>query len=363
MDYSFINLQWFAAEDEGRTEQPSELKLQKARKEGRVPKSQELSSAFVFLFATITLLIFGKYILKNCAEVFVYFFERINNNLDNSSFFYFFLDHFFKMLLPIAVVCVVVGIVANLFQNKGMIFSLKPITPDLKKLVPKIGQYFKNTLFSFKGVFNIIKSLVKVAIIVVIAFVLIRSNIPDLLMIIKNEGILPALFKVSSIIFKMLIITSILFIAISIMDFFVNKRDFIESMKMTKYEVKQEFKEMEGDPEIKGKLKEAQQKMLQTNIPKMVSESDVVITNPTHYAVAMKYDNATGEAPKVTAKGSDSTALYIKSIAKENDISIIENRPLARALYTDVEVGDIIPQKYFAIVANVYAEILKYNKK
>ena len=132
-------------------------------------------------------------------------------------------------------------------------------------------------------------------------------------------------------------------------------------MKMTKQEVKEEYKEMEGDPEVKSKLTQMQRQMLQQNIPKAVAESDVVITNPTHFAVALKYDSTQSEAPVVNAKGEDEVALRIRRIANENQIPVVENRPVARELYTNLEVGDIIPEKYFKVITLIYAQLDKYK--
>ena len=132
---------------------------------------------------------------------------------------------------------------------------------------------------------------------------------------------------------------------------------------MTKQEVKQEYKEMEGDPEVKSHLENAQRQLLQRNIPKAVAESDVVITNPTHFAVSLKYDSSRFDSPQITAKGADEVAFRIRTIAKENDVPIVENRPLARSLYAETEVGDIIPDKYIKAIVSVYAQIEYINKK
>ncbi|MDE5897964.1 MAG: EscU/YscU/HrcU family type III secretion system export apparatus switch protein, partial [Treponemataceae bacterium] len=252
---------------------------------------------------------------------------------------------------------------ANLIQNRGMIYSLKPIEPKFSKIIPKFGEYFKNTLFSMKGAFNVAKSVGKVAVIVAAAYLLLRRNIPVLLFAIQAGNIVGAMGNIAWIAAQLLLISAAFFIVVSIPDYFVNRREFMESMKMTKHEVKQEYKEMEGDPEVKNRLKQAQRQLLQQNMPKAVRESDVVITNPTHFAVSMKYDRAVADSPKVTAKGADEAAFQMRRIASENGIPVVENRPLARGLYTDTEVGDIIPDKYLAVLANVYAEIMKYRSK
>lgn len=365
-DFSFeIDLQWFAAEDEGRTEEPSELKLRKAREEGRIAKSQDLNSALVFLFSLVTLIFLAKSIFFGCKEIMQFFFERVNSpEVNGHAFFMVFVNYFAKLVFPIIIVGIVAGIMGNIIQNRGWLFSLKVITPKFSKLLPKFGEYFKNTMFSVRGVFNIAKSIGKVAVIVFVAYLLIRKYIPDLISVIQrgNGSILSHVFFVSKIGATLLVVAAVIFLLIAIPDYFVNRREFMESMKMTKYEVKQEYKEMEGDPEVKSRLKQKQKEILQQNMPKAVREADVVITNPTHFAVSMKYEREVNASPQITAKGQDEVALMMRRIASENNVPIVENKALARSLYAETEVGDIIPEKYFSVLANIYAEILKNNK-
>lgn len=367
-----IDLQWFAAEDEGRTEEPSEYKLKKAREEGRLPKSQDLNSALVFLVTSILLVFFARSILVNCRVAMEWFFKNCNDfSLVSFRSYYAFILCLVKIVLPIALSGMVMAVLSNIIQNKGFLFTLKTITFKFNKIVPKFGEYFKNVLFSTKGVFNIGKSLIKVFIIVLVAVILLseKNGAGDNKIqviaqeLIKAKSIPFAIKEISTLVAKILIITAIIFILISIPDYFVNKREFMETMKMTKQEVKEEYKEMEGDPEVKSHLSKMQQDMLKQNVNKAVREADVIITNPTHFAVAMKYDNDVDEAPKVTAKGVDILALQIKQIARDNDIPIIENRPLARGLYNDVEVGDVVPMKYLRVLADIYAKIMSMKKK
>lgn len=365
MSFEDIDLQWFAAEDEGRTEEPSDLKLEKARKEGRVAKSQEVNGAFVFLFSVLTLLLLAKWLLKNFEEILVFFFTRSaqGNAVSGTSAVVFF-NYFTKMVLPIAFVALVAGVAGNIIQNRGWMFSLKPITPNFKKILPHFGEYFKKTIFSRQGAFNIAKSLAKVAVLVLAAFTIIRSNMGELLFIVHQNGnVLGAFGKIASIAFKLLFTAAIFFFVISIPDYVIQRREFIDSLKMTKQEQKEEYKEMEGDPEVKGRIKQAQRQLLASNIPRAVAESDVVITNPTHYAVALKYDAAETDAPMVNAKGEDFMAQRIKEIARENDVPIVENRPLARGLYADVELGAIIPDMYFKAISIVYSHLKKFEKR
>ena len=364
MSFEDIDLQWFAAEDEGRTEEPSDLRLEKARKEGRVAKSQEFNGAIVFFFSFLALVLLGKWLLQNFQEILVFFFTRCDQgDAVNGTSAAVFFNYFLKMVLPISFVSLVAAVIANLIQNRGWMFSLKPITPDFKKILPHVGEYFKKTAFSKQGAFNILKSLGKVAVLIAIAYIIIRANMGDLLFIVHQNGnVLGAFGKIASIASKLLFAAAIFFFLISLLDYKVQRNVFMDSLKMTKQEVKQEYKEMEGDPEFKGRLKQMQRQILMSDVRRAVAESDVVITNPTHFAVALKYERERTAAPMVNAKGEDKRAQMIKDIARENDIPIVENRPLARGLYAEADLGDIIPDAYIKAVVAVYTHLDKFKK-
>ncbi len=347
-----------AAEDEGRTEEPSEYRLEKARKEGRVAKSQEVSGALILLMTVFLLVFMGKWIFIQCTYIYKYYFSRCSNpDLHDKNLITTFFNFFLRIFLPLGGVSAVAAVIGNIIQTRGFVFSLKPIQPDFSRILPHFGNYLKKTVFSFTGFFNFIKSIVKIFIIVLIAYFMIRNEIPVFLMIISNGQILEALGKIAALCAKLMITVSVLFLVISIPDYFVQKREFMESQKMTKQEVKQEFKELEGDPEVKNRLKQAQQELLKQNLRKTVSEADVVVANPTHYAVCLKYEQNVSDVPVVTAKGEDQQALLIRHIAEENNVPVVENRPVARELYTNIEVGDIIPEAYYTAIALIYANI------
>ena len=352
-----------SAEDEGRTEEPSEYKLEKARKEGRVAKSQEISGALTMLVAVVMIIFLSKILLGELTTMMKFYFNRCSNpDVTNPSLVTAFFSFFLKCVIPVTVVSAVAAVLSNIIQTKGFIFSLKPIEPKFSKILPKVGEYLKKTMFSQKGLFNIFKSLFKVAIICIVAYIYIKNDIFELIQIISNGDIGTALVNIAKMCAQILITVAIIFLVLAIPDYFVQKKDFMEEMKMTKQEQKEEYKEMEGDPEVKGKLKQMQQELLKQNIPKAVAESDVVITNPTHFAVALKYDTTVADSPMVNAKGADEVAFRIKKIAKENDIPIVENRPMARELYTNVELGDIIPEVYYSTVAVIYSHLEKFRK-
>lgn len=352
-----------AAEDEGRTEQPSEYKLEKARKEGRVAKSQEISGALVLLLCVVTIVFLSKWLLNEIVTIFKFYFTQAGTyDVKNPTFLPAFFNVFIKCVLPIGLISAVSAVAANIIQTRGFIFSLKPIEPKFSKIVPKFGEYLRKTVFSMKGLFNVAKSFLKVGIIIFVAYLYIKKDLFVLIDIIDNGDVAGALAQVARMAAQILITVAVLFLILSIPDYFVQRHDFMEEMKMTKQEVKEEYKEMEGDPEVKAKLQQMQRQLLSQNVRKAVTESDVVIANPTHFAVALKYDLSISDSPPmVNAKGEDSQALLIRRIAEENDIPVVENRPVARELYTNVEVGDIIPEIYYNTIAVIYSHLEKFK--
>ncbi|MBE6349797.1 MAG: flagellar biosynthesis protein FlhB [Spirochaetaceae bacterium] len=358
-----IDLQWFAAEDEGRTEQPTEHKLKKAREEGRVPKSQEITGALVLLFPVLVLFMLGSWIFKNCIELVRFYFSHSTEmGLLDGALYRGILEYFTKMMLPIALTAMVAGIIGNIVQTRGIVFSLKPIAPNFSKIVPHFGQYFKKTLFSFEGLFNIVKSLLKVIVLFVIAYILIKNDLPKLLSLL-NVNLWQGVVYIAFMTIKLLIIAAVVFLIVAIPDYLVQRHQFMESMKMTKQEVKQEYKDLEGDPLVKSRIRQRMNEILQESMMKNVAEADVIITNPTHFAVAIKYDNETMQGPQVTAKGVDDVAMRIKEVAKNNNVPIVENRPLARGLYAKVEIGDIIPEMYYNALSIILAKVYKMKNK
>ncbi|MDO4506447.1 MAG: EscU/YscU/HrcU family type III secretion system export apparatus switch protein [Spirochaetales bacterium] len=355
---SQIDLQWFGPEDEGKTEQATESKLRKAREEGRVAKSQEMNGAIVLLFVSIGLVLLGPWILNKIMVMMTFCFSNIaHTEVTDGKLMHLFLITLVPVVLALCAIGAVAAIIVNLVQNKGYFYTTKTIEMKFSKIVPKFGEYFRRNFFSLLGVFNILKSLCKLVIIGVVAYFQIKSDLPTTLGFLHTGNIYLAMIAVAKMVAKLLITCSIILVVIGVIDYVVQRREFLRQNKMTKQEVKEEFKEAEGDPEVKGRLEQAQKEMLKANMPKAVRESDVVITNPTHYAVALKWDSETQEAPMVNAKGMDNTALKIREIATENNVPIVENRPLARELYSNFDVGTIIPQQYLRLIADIYANI------
>jgi flagellar biosynthetic protein FlhB len=305
----------------------------------------------------IVLAILAPWIFRNCADMMRYFFTRstafVFGDKGNAEGVFYYIV---KLVLPICLSGLVTAIAANLIQNRGFIFSLKPLEPNFGKIVPKIGQYFRKTVFSLQGAWNVVKSLVKVAILGLISFTLIRTDLEKLLSL-TTVSPWTGIAHIAWMAAKLLVIAAVFFLVIAIPDYLMQRFQFMEQMKMSEQEMKEEYKSEEGDPQIKGRIMQEMQALLRQNIPKNVAESDVVIANPTHFAVALKYDRRVMDGPMVMAKGADRLAQRIKEIARDKDIPIVENRPLARELFSIAEVGAVIPQKYYSAVAIILANI------
>ncbi len=361
-----IDLQWFAAEDEGRTEEPSDYKIRKAREEGRVAKSTELVGAVGLLIPASALIILAPGMGRTLKDMIVFFFSKVsvaggpgNAGIEGGVLAAAFFSYFVRLALPLGLIAMVSALASNLLQV-GFLFSLKPITPDFSKVVPRFGQYFKRTMGSLEGLFNLAKTIAKIAIIAFVSYLSIKGQI-DHLMALFTSPFWISITYVAGIAIRLVIEVAVLMLALSIPDYLFQRRQYMEGLKMTKEEVKEERKMQEGDPLVKGRLRERMRELLTKNMAANVPKADVVIANPTHFAVALEWEGERMQAPVVTAKGQDEVALRIRKIAEEAGVPVVENKPLARALYAEVEIGDAIPEKYYQAIAAVLAHVYATN--
>ena len=357
-----VHLQWFAPEDEGRTEDPTERKIRKAREDGKVAKSGDATSAIVMLFGLMAVLVMSQSIIRITMDMMRYFIGIATAQAQNSSTaLVAFGNYMLRLSLPVMGICFLAAFIGNVVQV-GFLFSTKPITPDFTKIAPNFGKWAQKSFFSAEAAFNLFKSIAKVAIIAILAYVNIRSEIPVLANAVKMTPF-RAFSTVAAIAFRLMVEVAVLLLAFALPDYFFQRYQHRQSLKMSKHEIKEEFKETEGDPLIKSRLRQRMQEVLASSMARQVPEADVVITNPTHYAVAIRWDNRTMTAPTVIAKGQDNLALRIKEIARDADVPMVENRPLARALHDNVELGDEIPEDYWDIVSTVLAEVYRLSGK
>lgn len=352
---------FFFAADE-KTEQPTPKKLDDARKKGQVAKSTDLNSAIILLLLVILISTLGNFIFSN-----IYLFLQeslgngLNRNITQGNISHLILEQilsFFKITIPILGGVMVVGVLTNLLQI-GFVRSLHPLKPDIKRLNPIEG--FKR-IFSKKSLFELTKNLLKLIIVGYLAYSYINDNLKSIFSTTQMsiQGYFP-FFK--EIVLGLMLRIGIVMIILSIIDYIYQRYEFKKNLRMTKHEIKEEMKQMEGDPQIKSLRKQKQRQLAMKRMMAEVPNATVIITNPTHLAIAIKYDEKTIGAPIVLAKGADYVAERIRYIAKEEKIPIIENKPLARILYKEVDIGQEVPMELYQAVAEILAMVYQMESK
>lgn len=349
----------FAADD--KTEEATPKKKSDARKKGQVPRSKEVGLALTLLATTLVLAIFGGYAVNglgaNIAEIF--------NNYLNMSLTY---DSVQKVLLisvwrialiflPIVLPIMAMGVISSFIQT-GAMFTTEPLKPDFKKLSP-IGGFKK--MFSVKTVAELFKDIIIISIVGYVGFKFVKDNYLTIIM--AGNASVPGVFnELGTLTVSIFFRITIVLITIAIIDYVFQRYQFNKDLRMTKQEIKEEYKQEEGDPQIKSKIRQKQREMAMRRMMQEVPKATVVVTNPTHLAVAIKYEEGQN-APIVVAKGADNLALKIKEKASENKVPIIENKPLARMLYSQVELDQEIPMDMYQAVAEILALVFKIKRK
>lgn len=349
------------AEEEEKTEEPTSKKLEDAKKQGNVAKSQDVSGFVTLLIGIASLALLLGFMGQRLVNLYLYFHSLIGSELDIKSVQKMAVYVIFQVLLivlPISIIIMFAGIMSNIMQF-GFLFTTEPLIPKLSKINPISG--LKN-LFSIKKIIDGIKIILKVSAVFGVAFYFFLKFITELphtifLSISKQLGWLQE---------KMLILCAVillLFLILAIADFFIVRYQYFKSLRMSKQEVKDEFKQMEGDPKVKGRIRSLQMQAARKRMMQNIPTADVVITNPTHYAVALRYDKTKEKAPVIVAKGVDFLAFRIKDIAVKNGVQIVENPPLARELYRLCDVDTQIPANLFQAVAEVLSFVYLSNKQ
>jgi len=349
------------ADDLEKTEEPTPKKLEEARKEGNVPKSMEVTGFIMLFLASLILIFYLKVVTGWLEEYFKYIYSLLGVELTFEKFYQIVMHSlkiFFIILFPIMFIIVLAAIIGNVSQF-GFLFTIKPLIPKFDKINPIKGL---KRLFSIKTIVEGIKTTLKVFIAFLVGFWLFLSflnEIPKLELMEIFEQLKWFENKAFILIFSMLGV----FFTFAIIDLIYQRYTYKKSMRMSKQEIKDEFKQTEGNPEVKAKIRQLQREMAKRRMMSEVPKADVVITNPTHFAVAIRYDKEQEDAPRVVAKGTDKLALRIKEIAIEAGVMIVENKSLARELYKSVEVGEIIPPKLYKAVAEVLAYVYRARNK
>lgn len=350
-----------AEDQEERTEQATDAKREDFRKRGQVAMTRELSTAIFFLVAAGMLYAASRFFLMNIAEVFnrtmgaeLVHTIKEGNITETLAFIGY------KLLIlisPIFVVALIIGIGSQLLQT-GFLQVEDALTPDLNKLNPlnSLGR-----IFSMKGVVELFKSLIKLAAISGIVYLILKSEISKIPYL-SGYGVEQILGYLGVIAFKLLVTVGFFMLALALADYFIQRWQLEKEMMMTKQEIKEEHKSREGDPMIKARIRKVQREVANRKMMSEIPKADVVITNPTHIAVVLKYSDKL-PAPQLVAKGADFMAEKIKQIARENNIPVIENKPLARTIFKTMKIGQVIPRELFVAVAEVLSYVFRLKRK
>ena len=352
-----FDLQLFAGE---KTEEPTAKRKADARKKGQVGRSQEVNAAFVLLVGFLILRLLGGNAVAEIMNYSTYIFGNLNADLNEESIMQMFIAMVIllaKTSMPLMVFIMIIGLAMNIAQV-GFMFTTEQLQFNPGKLSPISG--FKR-MFSKRSLVELVKSLIKIIIIGYFVFSYLSDEIFQIPKLIYMD-LLAGLNRMSDSIFALAFKIIGVFIIMAVLDYAYQKWQNNQDLKMSKQEVKEEFKQQEGDPKIKGKIRQKQRQMAMARMMQEVPKADVIVTNPTHFAVALKYESGMS-APVVIAKGLDLVAQKIKTVARENRVPIVENKPLARALYATVEVGGIIPQELYKAVAEVLAYVYRLKHR
>ena len=365
-----LNLQFFAKDGPGgeKTEPATSKKLNDIRKEGQVAKSKELITAVSLMSLFIILKIYLSKLGTGLIDVYTQVYNSISKVVDDSynglpirtagSVMQQVIIDMIKLVIPILLVAMVIAILGNMLQQKWMV-TAKPLQPKFSKISPISG--FKR-MFSVRQLVELIKSIAMISIIMIVVYNTVKSKM-NILLTFYDVGLNTALSTIGSIIIDLGIKISAVFLIVGFADLFYQRIKFKNDNMMTKQEIKDEFKNTEGDPQVKGQIKRRMQEVSRRRMMQQLPEADVVITNPTHFAVALKYEPDAGKAPVVIAKGADYLAFQIKDKAKEYNIAIVENKPLARILYHNIDIGMEIPPELYQAVAEILAVVMRTNNR
>ncbi|MEA1956348.1 MAG: flagellar biosynthesis protein FlhB [Campylobacterota bacterium] len=349
------------ADDQDKTEEASPKKIEDARKEGNVPKSQDTAGVITLFIAILALLMLFPYMVDRVKTLVRYYFSLMGTPLDKVfmvNIAFTTMKEFLLIVLPLAVAVAIGGVISAVAQF-GFLFTTKAIEPKFSKLDPIKGM--KN-LISVKKLIEGMKVTFKSFSVLGVGFIIFFSYIQELPTVaLFSLGDQLEWLRDKSIVIALTMLFIIFIYAM--IDIVIVRKQYFDGLKMSKQEVKDEMKNMDGDPLIKGKIRQKQMEMASKRMLSEVPDADVVITNPTHFAVAIKYDEQKSRAPIVIAKGQDKLAQKIKSIARENNVHIVQNKPLARSLYDLVEVDKQIPDDLFAAVAEVLAYVYKMENR
>ncbi|HEY4162183.1 MAG TPA: flagellar biosynthesis protein FlhB [Dongiaceae bacterium] len=350
------------SDDSQKTEDPTGRRLQEARDQGQVANSREVNNLLMILALTISVVVFGGSLARNIVNMTLPFLEspdKVPTDLGHLTTMGWKL---MGMLLMAGAAPLALAVIAALgagYLQFGLILSLDQLMPDLGKLSPLAGL---KRMFSLRSFAELLKGLIKIAIVSCIALAILTPSVGDLHHLVGMEAV-QILGRIGELANRLLIAVFSVMLLITALDVFYQRYEHTKQLRMSRQEVKDEQRDSEGDPLVKGRLRQLRMERARKRMMAEVPKADVVVTNPTHFAVALRYDQSEMQAPKVIAKGVDSLAQKIREIAAQSDVPVVENPPLARGLYASVEIDQEVPQEFYKAVAEVIGYIYKLKKK
>jgi len=350
-------------DDTQKTEEPTPRKLEEARKKGQVAQSKEVANAFMIFGGFLAVMVVFPYMGERLSAAMALFIDRAHDiKISDASFTSILQGVMFEVGMAtggIFLILVILALLSGFVQN-GLLVAPENLKPKLERI--SILKGFKR-LFSLKSTVEFIKGIAKLGVVAAVSFLLMRPMINDVESFI-TIGMGDLTYEIYKLTLKLLLAVLSVVIVIAGLDWLYQRFEFMKSMKMSRQDLKDEFRQTEGDPMVKSKLRQIRQERSRQRMMASVPNADVIITNPTHYAIALEYDGVQSlAAPKCLAKGVDDLALRIREVAKENDVPIVENPPLARAMYEVVEVDEEIPEEHYKAVAEIIAYVFKLKGK
>jgi len=348
-------------DDSQKTEEPSQKKIDDARKKGNLITSRELTTFFSFLVITLLAKWPLTYAANNIAHSLHFHLANIANYDDNRTILTMILHllakialAFFLMVLPL-----IIAPVVSLLLQHGLLYTPEYIKPKLERISPLSGW---KRIFSFRSVFEMLKGMLKIAAVGFVIYFTLRPYIP-LILHTRHFAVSDIAGTIANMLGRMFMAAAVIMFVLAMIDYLYQRYSYYQKLRMTVQEVKDEYKQTQGNPEIKSKMHNLRMQKAKENMQNSVKNATVIITNPTHYAVALKYDEATMHSPMVVAKGIDDMAMLIKQSAKENKVPIVENPSLARKLYAELRINEHIKEEHYTAVANIINYIMKLQNK
>lgn len=352
-----LNLQLFAAEE--KTEEPTPHRREEVRRRGQAARSADLNAAVVLLASLFVLWGGHRYFLERLAAI---SYGVWGGNLDTeltvsglSTLFWNKIVFVAQGMLPLVAAAVAAGLVVN-FAQVGWTVSFEPLKPRLENINPARGL---QRLFSRRALVDLVKALLKVVLTGLLVFSMIRGKLPQLLLLIYTGSGWQVYGVVSSLLLRVALAVVTAYLVIAFFDYLFQKRQFLQQLRMTRFELKEELRQTEGDPHVRARLRQRQRQLARQRMMQQVPQATVVVTNPTHLAVALRYEEKTMSAPVVVAKGANWLAERIVSVARKHRVPVVQNPPVAQALYRTVEVGREIPPELYHAVAEILAMLYR----